>query len=348
MVAVKAHEADRYLASPPASVRMFLLYGSDPGAITERARLLERIALQRGGGDTVFRLGSDEIASDPGRIADEAYGASLFGGEPVIAVRVFDARHNVIGALQTLFERPPETAWLVVEAGELPPANPLRKGFESSPHAVALPAYPLEGASLVSFIHAAAEEAGLTIEPGAGELLASALGGDRLAARGELEKLFLYVNSQATVAVADVEAIVGETMQLRTDHVIDAALLGDSEALEAGLERMRAESASPAALGALALRHLILLQSLRAAMDAGASAATAVDRARPPIFQRRRTTVETELRRWPADELVNARRQIDRAVAQTRLQPSLENALISDALHRIALTARHLKRGAAA
>jgi DNA polymerase-3 subunit delta len=347
MVAIKAHEADRYLAAPPATVRMFLLYGSDPGAISERARLMERVALQRGGGDSVLRLGSDEIASDPGRIADEAFSASLFGGEPVIALRVLDGRHNVIGALQVLFERPPEAAWLVLEAGELSTANPLRKAFEVSPHAAALPAYPLEGAGLVSFIHAAAAEAGVTIEPGAGEMLVSVLGGDRLAARGELEKLFLYADGQAAVSLSDVEAIVGDTNQTRIDAVVDAALLGDNEALEAELERMRAEGASPAGLGALALRYLIQLQSLRAAMDAGASAATAVDRTRPAIFPRRRPLVEAELRRWPADQLADARRQVDRAVALTRLHPALENAVMSEALHRLALTARRLKRNTA-
>ncbi len=166
MAAVRAHDADRYLASPPEGVRLFLVYGSDAGAITERARHVERVALKRGGGDQVLRIGSDELSSDPGRVVDEALSASLFGGEPVIALRVLDGRHNVIGSLQPLFDRPPEAAWLVVEAGELSPSSPLRKAFESSKHAAAIPTYPLEGGDLAALVHAAAEEAGVTIEPG--------------------------------------------------------------------------------------------------------------------------------------------------------------------------------------
>ena len=84
MVALKSREADRFLASPPAGVRMFLIYGNDAGAVTERARLVERIALDRGGGDTVQRFGSEVISTEPGRIAEEAFSCSLFGGEPVI------------------------------------------------------------------------------------------------------------------------------------------------------------------------------------------------------------------------------------------------------------------------
>ena len=57
-------------------LRLFLLYGSDAGAITERARRIESIALKRGGGDVALRLGSDELSGSPGRIADEAYSTS--------------------------------------------------------------------------------------------------------------------------------------------------------------------------------------------------------------------------------------------------------------------------------
>lgn len=346
MVAIKAHSADRYVSSPPDDIRLFLIYGSDPGAITERARAIERVALKRGGGETVLRIGSDELSADPGRIVDEAYSVSLFGGEPVIGLRVSDGRHNVMGALQGLMKRPPDAAWLVVEAAELAPSSPLRKAFEAAKHAAAIPTYPLDGAGLNAFIHAVAEEAGMVIEPAAVDLLSAALGGDRLASRNELEKLFLFAGDQRTIDVDDVLAIVGDIAGIRTDQVIDAALLGESEALEAGLERLRSEGGSAAALGTLTLRHLLLLQTLRVTVDGGTSPSKAVEQARPPIYFRRRAAVEAQLRRWTSEGLMTARRNVDRAIALTRLQPALEDAAISEALHSLALTARRRKRSA--
>ena len=106
---------------------------------------------------------------------------------------------------------------------------------------------------------------------------------------------------------------------------------------------MRAEAGSPASLGASALRHLLLLQTLRAAIDSGQRAADAINYARPPVFSRRRPNVETVLTRWPSAEIREARARMDRAVRLTRLQPSVEDSAISEALHAIALTARRLK-----
>ncbi len=344
MVTVRSHDADRYLASPPEGIRLFLIYGSDAGAITERARHLERVALKRGNGDEVLRIGSDELSSNPGRVADEAYAASLFGGEPVIALRMLDGRHNVVGAVTPLIERPPDAAWLVVEAAELATTSPLRKAFEASKHAAAIPTYPLEGGDLAALIHATVEEAGMTIDPSALELLAENLGGDRLAVRGELEKLVLYLGEQKIVTFDAVEAIVGDTTTAKPDHAIDAALLGDNEGLEQALGRFHAEGGSASALGALALRHLLQLQALRAAVDSGERPSRVVDFARPPVFGRRRPTVAAELERWPSEALVEARRTIDRTVMQMRLQPALDEAAISEALHGIALTARRLRK----
>jgi DNA polymerase III delta subunit len=150
------------------------------------------------------------------------------------------------------------------------------------------------------------------------------------------------------VTLADVTAVVGETVEASTDPAIDAALLGDHEALERGLERLRAEGASLGGLGTLTLRHLFALQSMRAAMDAGSGAAAALDHARPPILKRRRPAMEAVLRRWPDAALADARRRIDAAIALSRRFSALEAPAISEALHGIALVSRRLRRETAA
>lgn len=348
MVALKAHEVERFMRSPAADMRMFLVYGSDSGAITERARTLEQMALKRGRGESVLRVGSDEIAAEPGRISDEANSSSLFGGEPVIGLRVLDGRHNVIGALQPLFDRPPEAAWLIVEAGDLNTTNPVRKAFEKAGSAVALPTFALSEKALSAFIESTVEDAGMTIDNAALELLEENLGGDRLAVRGELEKLILYAGAEKTIAAADVRAIVGDTTSSENDSLIDAALTGESEALEAGLVRLSAEAGSFVSVASAALRYLMQLQSLRASVDSGGGVSAVLDSARPPIFRQRRTAVETTLRLWSSNGLIEARRLIDATIQLTRHQPAIEDSAVSDALHKLALTARRLKRSSAA
>src|SRR5690606_26502659 len=99
-----------------------------------------------------------------------------------------------------------------------------------------------------------------------------------------------------------------------------------------------------AGLGALTLRHLIQLQTLRHAADSGTSPSRVVEQARPPVLFRRRRSVEAALARWPAEALMAARQRVDRAIMLTRLQPALESAAISEALHQLALEARRMRQ----
>lgn len=340
MVAVRPADAERILASPPAEYRVFLAFGSDSGAVTERARMVERVALKRGGGDRVLRLASDELSASPGIIADECFGGSLFGGEPVVSLRVLDGRHAVLPAIEPVLERVPD-AWLVIEAGELQATNALRKAVEKCPHGAAFPTYPLDERDLSSLIHHMAAEHGAVILPDALEALLALLGSDRLATRGELEKLFLYAGGEA-VGLEAVAAIVGETAEIRQDHIVDAALLGDAEEVEIGLRRIEADGSSPAQLAGQALRYMLQMGALRERIDRGETARSAIESARPPIFFKRRPFAEAALKRWSSEDIRRARRALAEAVAASRRMPGLEAALVSAALLGIASRARRL------
>lgn len=345
MVAVKAQDTERFLANPPASMRLFLLYGPDQGAVSERAGHLQRTAGSRDpAGGTLKRFGSDELTAQPGMLADEAYAASLFGGEPIIRLRVMDGRHNVAGALQPLFDRPPTEAWVVVEAGELRPTAPLRKMFEQSPAAAAIPCYASSPKEIAALAREVLEEAGLRAEPDALDLLAGIVGADRLATRNELEKLVLYAQGTGTVRIEDVEAAVGENVEVRNEEVLDAALLGEGERVERALARLRAEGHSPQALASHGIRQLIQMQSLALERQGGQPAAQVVERARPPIFFKRKDAVAAIVGRWSRDDLTAARNGLAESVALARRQPALEEALVSAALQRIAAIGRRLAK----
>jgi DNA polymerase-3 subunit delta len=347
MVSIKPQDADRFVADPPANVRLFLVYGPDAGAVTERARAVEKLAGKRdSAGGNLIRLGSEDLAGDPGRVSDEANAVSMFGGEPILAIRVADGRHNVMPALAPVLETPPDTAWIVVEAGDLKPSSPLRKGFEACRNAAAIPCYELDARDVGRMIRSMIKDAGLSIEDDAAEALGAALGADRMASRNEIEKLILYAGKDNPVTLAHVSAAVGENLASRSDRIIDCALLGRSAQMDDDLTRLRNEGQSAGGLATQMLRHLMSMQGLRERVDKGTNPRQAVEGARPPVFFKRRAMVIEALNRWPADYLRRARLVAGEAIAASRKHPQLEFELISDALHRIALMARGLSRSA--
>src|SRR5690606_4195920 len=147
---------------------------------------------------------------------------------------------------------------------------------------------------------------GRRIEPEARQRLRGQLGGDRLATRGEIEKLVLYVGDGKEIRLADVEALVGDVSALSADDAVDALLSGDIEGFDALFDR-QAQAGQIFPLLSAAQRQLQSLHRMRASMErSGQNAAATVAQARPPIFFARRRAVEQALGRWPAASLARA------------------------------------------
>ena len=291
------------------AIRLFLVYGSDAGAITERARTLERVALKRGGGDRCCASAPTSFPSNPGRIADEAYSASLFGGEPVIALRVLDGRHNVIGALAAALRAAARGGVGGRRGRRAQPVEPAAQGLRGVEARGALPDLSARRRrTSPRSSRPRPRRPGMTIEPAALELL---VGESRRRPAGDPRRAGEALPLSRRAEDRHRRRRRGDRRRhdgaRKTITRSTPRCSATAKRWRRRSARMRAEGGSPAALGALALRHLLQLQTLRAAVDAGERPARAVDFARPPIFGRRRPTVEAELTRWPSAALAEAR-----------------------------------------
>lgn len=346
MTALKTRDIDAYFDAPALRHRAFLVYGPDAGLVAERADALQKRATRdEPSGIDRIRLASEDLRSDPGRLADEAGAQALFGGTPLIRLSLSDARHNVVTSIEPLLKESLESFWLIVQAGELRPTSPVRKLFEASDTAVAIPCYLSDSQNISRLADEMIRSAGNRIDPQALGLVADCLGADRLAARREIEKLILFAGSGAEITLDHVRQSIGENRVLRNDRIIDAAMLGRAGEVAADLRRLTQEQASPTALASQGLRFLISLQEMRQQVEEGRRPGDIVARARPPIFFDRRRQVEEALRIWPLPALRAARNVLAGAIRGARNNPGLEQAQVSNAIIRLAARGEKLATG---
>ena len=272
MAVLKSSEIDVFLAKPSDRVTLVLVYGPDDGLVTERATQLVRTAAP--GADDPFslvRLEGADLVSDPARLVDEARTVSLFGARRVVWVRDCGAR-NLLPAVQPLLDEPAVGSLVVLEAGDLKKTAPLRKRIEDHSSALALPCYADGAQDLARLVDREIRDAGLTIDADAREALEALLGRDRMATRGELRKLCLYVQGTGRVTLADVRAIVGDASALAVDELVDAVAGGDPATADRLLGRLEASGTPPSVAGTMLQRHFQLLERLRAEVTAGRKA----------------------------------------------------------------------------
>ena len=85
---VKSHEADRFVAAPPKSLEVALVFGPDAGLVQERTeKLLKTVVSDLTDPFNSIDLNEATLLADPARLADEAAAISMLGGRRVIRVR---------------------------------------------------------------------------------------------------------------------------------------------------------------------------------------------------------------------------------------------------------------------
>lgn len=315
-----ANQIAKALAAPPADIRFYLLHGADEAGA--RA-LAARLALALGPDAERIDLEPATLRSDPARLSDEAAALSLFGTARF--VRIEGMGDESVAAVDALLAAPRAGNPVVAIAPGVRASSKLVKLATAAPGALSFACYVPEGEEAARIADQLAREHGMRATGAAAARLAAASGGDRAVMTRELEKLALYLDAapdrpreldEAALAAVGADLAEGEL-----SAAVAAAIDGRPVDLAAELARLQSAAVSPIPLLRQLVRRLMTLAEMRAEIDAGAGAASVVERHN--VFFKERPATQRALRRWPSARLAEA---IIRARAGERAVMSAANA----------------------
>lgn len=343
MVAIKAQQAEKFAHAPDKSVAAVLVHGPDTGLVSERARRVATALAQRGGEDSeIIRIEETDLDGDPDRLVVELQTIPMFGGAKV--VRTTAGRKINAALFKSLFADGAPAAALVCEAGNLKASDALRKLFEGTAWAAAVPCYADGDGDLGGLVRDMMKSAGLRIDRDAVDVLVARLGADRALSRGEIEKLILYCAGQETVSIDDIEAIVGDATDTGLEYIAIAAASGEPQKVVAEFDRAVTAGENPQAIILVALRYFQRLHRVRSAADAGKSIDDALRSLRPPLHFKLRDAVMAQCRLWPSASLAEALQRINETAQQARLNSAMDAVLAERLLFNLAAHIAQRKR----
>src|SRR5262245_10474810 len=270
MTAIKPPDVDRFIAKPDPSQPVVLVYGPDTGLVRERVNALVRASVDDPGDPfALARIEGDELASNPGRLVEEAHTVPLFGGRRAVLVKA--GSRNIAPAVQAVVAAPSHECRVIIEAGNLNKSSPLRALCEKAKVAAALPCYVDNDRALALLIDEEMHTNGLTIASDARDALIALLGADRLASRNEIRKLVLYARGQKNIVLDDVMAVVADASQIALDGLVDAVFAGRTVETDGEFGKARASGSSPAAIVSEAIRQAASLHQMELAIGRGSS-----------------------------------------------------------------------------
>lgn len=343
MAQKKAGEVDAFLSRPDGSFPIVLVYGPDSGLVSERAeRVVELSGVDRSDPFASVVLQADEVERDVGRLFDEASTISMFGGRRLVRVKGAGNGRNLADAVSDLAAKPPQGALVLIEAGDLKKSSALRVNAERGQAAMALPCYQDEARALDKMIDEELTAHQLVIDRPTRERLKSRLGADRLASRGEVQKLCLYAHGKPGITEEDVDLLVGDVSAETVDDVVDAAASGEVRRLPELLSRLGSAGVSSFQLHAALSRHFQQLLTMRHEIEAGGATPGSVVEKRRPHF-RRRAALELALKFWSLDSVTRVLTRIEADVLLGRKDAALNETIVQRTLMDVGVEAARRK-----
>ena len=339
MAKLKAHEVDGFLSRTGTAYHIFLIYGPDRGLVSERATTIAKSSkVPLDDPFSVIKLDAATINADPARLADECLTVSMFGGVRLVWVKDAGNEKGLVEAVKALSQAELQGVTLIIEADDLKPSASLRSACESASTIMALPCYADDDRGVDRLIDTELAKYGLTITLDARGALKNSLGGDRLASRGELEKLALYCLGAKQVTREDIDLATGDVSSSSLDELIDTVIGGSPAKLDEVFAKLTGRGTSAQTILLMTTRQLSMLLEQRSSMEKdGKNAAAIVAAARPPVFFTRKALVERVLGGTPVQTFLRYLEKIQSAILDSRKNASLADAICQRTLLAIAV-----------
>ncbi|MBL8638349.1 MAG: DNA polymerase III subunit delta [Alphaproteobacteria bacterium] len=329
---LKTNQIDSFLKKPDAAIRAVLVYGPDAGLVRERGHTLSKlIVADLNDPFNAAHLTGEIIETDPSRLFDELNAQSLMGGDRL--VRITSPVEAIASHLKEwLKSQPRGGVFVVIEAGDLGTQSSLRKLFEATDDAAALPCYVEDERGVGNFIRDELRSAGLTISADALDLMAQSIKGDRQKARMEVEKLIVYMISspQKTVSVLDVQQSCGDSGVQSFDDLVYAVTGGNVALALRSYRRLLEDGKELMAIERVLQNHLSRLHLVRCQIDQGTPLETAMKSLQPPVFFKQADLFRVQVNRFSAGRLRQLLLRLAQIEAKTKQTGMPAETLVSD------------------
>lgn len=328
-------DIEPFVKKPDPKARVVLIYGPDDGLMRERAKSISSsVVSDLSDPFNVTVLDSDTVSTDPARLFDEALSMSLMGGARLI--RIEDGADKITPVLKDYLQNPSADNLVVIEAGELGPRSTLRTLCEKAGNAAAVPCYVEDARGVSNLIRQMAQENGYTVQADAVQWLAANIAGDRLRARTELDKLFLYAGGQKVITLNDARAACGEAGDQSVDDLIYAIGNGQTELSLTTYNKLLGEGVAVVTILRAMQNHFRRLHFVKTYTEMGIPLEEVMKQLQPPIFFKLEDAFKSHLRKYSEKRLMAIMTRLSQIEAQTKTTGAPVETLCSQAILSLA------------
>lgn len=293
----KQAQIEKYLKKPEAEIKIFVIYGSNDGLVSEYVKNLT-LTVSKDLYDpfqVVYFNGSD-INAEPANLFAEYTARSLMGGRRVIVVR--DADNNLTKHLKILLEGTASDTLILIASSSLNKKSSLVSLGESREDMAVIACYEDRDEDIFNTARKMLVENNLMISNEALQLLCSRLSNDRRTNIGEIDKLITYMGDKKNVGIEDIQNVIADQSASSSEDLCYHTACGYSEKSQKSLRKLLNEGEEPISIVRGMVYHFYKILNCLANMEKGDSPEKAMQKMVPKIIYFRESAFKKQLAIW--------------------------------------------------
>ena len=320
---IPAKDIEQFIAKIPKAIKAILLYGPDNGLVRFRANFFKKNRSLAG------ELTYEQIKNNPSVILDSLNSISLFGEDLSLEKNLLIefTGTSLADPCLSIIKSGEYNGLIICCAGELGPDSSLRKFFESSPLAAAIPCYKDDSVGIAKIIQKIFKEQQLTYEASLIPMLLNYIAvGDRSLILHEIEKIILFMGNKKHISIEDIEGYLDRQGEVTFEKLCYQISLRKAKDLEFYLNRLLSEGHNLVAITRMIMYHFHRLYQVKLLIEQGKSETAALESLSPPIFFKQIGEFTQSLNLWTKSQISEMLKQLvdlEFAAKQTSMPATL-------------------------
>ncbi len=325
---IPVKDIESFIVNVPKEIRAVLLYGPDHGLIKLRVNAIRESRFLAG------ELKYEQVKTRPSLILDSLNSQSLFG-EKLDKERLVLIECTGIGLVDPIlsFMKAKNYQGLVVfYAGELGTDSGLRRFFEATPFAAAIPCYVDDQASVIRLIQQIFRQNKITCDGGLIPLITNYISlGDRALILSEVEKILLFLgNKKQHITQADLIDYLQPQGEVSFEKLCYKFSLRQVNDIDLLLNSLRNEGHNIVSIARMLIRHFNRLYQVRCLIEQGRTEQQALDSLVPPVFFKQTNDFITSLKQWTKEQLFLMLKNLNSIELAAKQAPIVDNMMLKN------------------
>ena len=316
----------------------YLLYGENYG-LKKDVEIFIKNEIKKNTSIEILKLYENEIIDNEESFYNFIYSGSLFNDKKVVTI--YNATDKIINKITDIYEKYPESVYIIVFSEILEKKSKLRDFFEKEKKTICIPCYLDNEKNLEIIAQAELTKNNIKLSREIINLLIEKSNADRHYLRNEIEKIKSYSLNKKKLELDEIKSLINFSGDYKSDILVNECLCGNISQYKKIISELYINTVNQIFLLRILSNKVQRLLAIKEQTHGTKNLDNAINVLKPPVFWKEKPLVKKQLSIWNLTDLKKIINGINNTELLCKKNPQISKVIFFDFFLKICVKANN-------